>query len=52
LDYITNIIPVALLNGMLGEAVASGRITPEQTFCNVAATLHSQGAAGAEQPVT
>ena len=52
LDYSANIIPVALPDGRFGEAGAIGRITPEQAFSVVAATLHRQGAAGAEQPVT
>ena len=52
LDYSANIIPVALPNGRFGEAGAIGRITPEQAFSVVAAKLHRQGAAGAEQPVT
>jgi hypothetical protein len=42
----------ALEDGRFGEAGAIGRITPEQAFSVVAATLHRQGAAGAEQPVT
>ena len=32
LDYSANIIPVALPDGRFGEAVAIGRITPEQAF--------------------
>ena len=52
LDYSANIIPVALPDGRFGEAGAIGRITPKQAFSVVAATLHRQGAAGAEQPVT
>ena len=51
LDYSAIIIPVALPDGRFGEAGAMGRITPEQAFSVVAATLHRQGAAGAEQPV-
>jgi ADP-heptose:LPS heptosyltransferase len=52
LDYNANIIPVALPDDRFDEAGAIGRITPEQAFSFVAATLHRQGAAGAEQPVT
>jgi len=52
LDYTNNIIAVVPQDNKFGEAGAIGRITPEQAFSVVAATLHRQGAAGAEQPVT
>ena len=52
LDYSAKIILVELPDGRFGEAGAIVRITPEQAFSVVAATLHRRGLADAEQPVT
>ena len=52
LDYTKVIIGVVPQDNKFGEAGAIGRITPEQVFSVVAATLLRQGAEGAEQPVT
>ena len=43
LDYSDNIIPVALQDGRFGKAGAIGRITVEQAFSVVAATLNKPG---------
>ena len=45
LDYSDNIIPVALPDGRFGEQGAIGRITVEQAFSVVAATLKETGTA-------